>query len=329
MSELNYEHVFNVLVDKTAEYVTSNNLKAMVLGISGGIDSTVVAAICHEVSKKTDIPLIGRSLPIKNKEDEFSVSELVGEAFCDEFKVFNLSNSYKASLFDLCADAGLIKDCKGYDWYWVSDLEELTGRTPIANGNLQARCRMKHLYDIASIRKGLVMSTDNQTEYQLGFWTIHGDVGDFDPIQDLWKTEVYGLANYLRDRYKSKALEALHNDYKETCDKYRAMSYAVYSSCKLIPTDGLGISNSDLEQIGAKSYDEVDDILSRYIPFKEYRQKHGEPLHPHDEMAESDCWSQLCVRHGEDVVNKVWSRHLASEFKRKKAPIYISRELYE
>lgn len=329
MSELNYEYVFNVLVDKTAEYVTENNLKAMVLGISGGIDSTVVAAICHEVSKKTDIPLIGRSLPIKNKEDEFSVSELVGEAFCDEFKVFNLSNSYKASLFDLCADAGLIKDCKGYDWYWVSDLEELTGRTPIANGNLQARCRMKHLYDIASIRKGLVMSTDNQTEYQLGFWTIHGDVGDFDPIQDLWKTEVYGLANYLRDRYKSKALEALHNDYKETCDKYRAMSYAVYSSCKLIPTDGLGISNSDLEQIGAKSYDEVDDILSRYIPFKEYRQKHGEPLHPHDEMAESDCWSQLCVRHGEDVVNKVWSRHLASEFKRKKAPIYISRELYE
>lgn len=329
MSELNYEHVFNVLVDKTAEYVTSNNLKAMVLGISGGIDSTVVAAICHEVSKKTDIPLIGRSLPIKNKEDEFSVSELVGEAFCDEFKVFNLSNSYKASLFDLCADAGLIKDCKGYDWYWVSDLEELTGRTPIANGNLQARCRMKHLYDIASIRKGLVMSTDNQTEYQLGFWTIHGDVGDFDPIQDLWKTEVYGLANYLRDRYKSKALEALHNDYKETCDKYRAMSYAVYSSCKLIPTDGLGISNSDLEQIRAKSYDEVDDILSRYIPFKEYRQKHGEPLHPHDEMAESDCWSQLCARHGEDVVNKVWSRHLASEFKRKKAPIYISRELYE
>lgn len=329
MSELNYEHVFDILVDKTAEYVTENNLKAMVLGISGGIDSTVVAAICHEVSKKTDIPLIGRSLPIKNKEDEFSVSELVGEAFCDEFKVFNLSNSYKASLFDLCADAGLIKDCKGYDWYWVSDLEELTGRTPIANGNLQARCRMKHLYDIASIRKGLVMSTDNQTEYQLGFWTIHGDVGDFDPIQDLWKTEVYGLANYLRDRYKSKALEALHNDYKETCDKYRAMSYAVYSSCKLIPTDGLGISNSDLEQIGAKSYDEVDDILSRYIPFKEYRQKHGEPLHPHDEMAESDCWSQLCARHGEDVVNKVWSRHLASEFKRKKAPIYISRELYE
>ncbi len=326
MKELNYEKVFNTLVEETANYVTSNGLKAMVLGISGGIDSTVVAAICHEVSKKTGIPLIGRSLPIKNKSDEFATSVHVGEAFCNEFSVYRLERSYRAALFDACADAG---DVNMANSYYLDELEEMPSRTPIANGNLQARCRMMYLYDIASRHKGLVMSTDNQTEYQLGFWTIHGDVGDFDPIQDLWKTEVYGLANYLRDRYKSKALEALHNDYKETCDKYRAMSYAVYSSCKLIPTDGLGISNSDLEQIGAKSYDEVDDILFRYIPFKEYRQKHGEPLHPHDEMAESDCWSQLCARHGEDVVNKVWSRHLASEFKRKKAPIYIPRKEYE
>lgn len=316
--ELNYEKVFNTLVDKTAEYLTKNNLKAMVLGISGGIDSTVVATICHEVSKQTGIPLIGRSLPIKNKSDEFDVSKLVGEAFCDEFKVFNLSNSYNASLFDLCADAGLIKDCKGYDWYWLSDLEELAGRIPIANGNIQARCRMIHLYDIASIRKGLVMSTDNQTEYQLGFWTIHGDVGDFDPIQDLWKTEVYGLAKWICDYY------TMMSD-GEDVDKI----HAIKESIALTPTDGLGISNSDLDQIGAKSYAEVDDILRRFIPFKEYRQKHGEPLHPHDEMAESDCWSQLCARHGEDVVNKVWNRHLASEFKRKKAPIYIPRKEYE
>lgn len=92
------------------------------------------------------------------------------------------------------------------------------------------------------------------------------------------------------------------------------------------------ISNSDLDQIGAKDYATVDDILSRFIPFENFRKSYdsaGQIMHPHDEMAESDCWSQLCARHGEDVVNKVWSRHLASEFKRKKAPIYISRELYE
>lgn len=219
-----------------------------------------------------------------------------------------------------CADAG---DVNMANSYYLDELEEMPSRTPIANGNLQARCRMMYLYDIASRHKGLVMSTDNQTEYQLGFWTIHGDVGDFDPIQDLWKTEVYELAKWISNRYKN--IEHHHTIMTGAGSK----SDAIELSIALTPTDGLGISNSDLEQIGAKSYDEVDDILSRYIPFKEYRQKHGEPLHPHDEMAESDCWSQLCVRHGEDVVNKVWSRHLASEFKRKKAPIYISRELYE
>lgn len=323
MSELNYEHVFNVLVDKTAEYVTSNNLKVMVLGISGGIDSTVVAAICHEVSKKTGIPLIGRSLPIKNKSDEFATSVHVGEAFCNEFEVYRLERSYRAALFDACADAG---DVNMANSYYLDELEEMPSRTSIANGNLQARCRMMYLYDIASRHKGLVMSTDNQTEYQLGFWTIHGDVGDFDPIQDLWKTEVYELAKWILGKYEKCNIG--HADCFFDMGAAQKV-YALEQSIALTPTDGLGISNSDLEQIGAKSYDEVDDILSRYIPFKEYRQKHGEPLHPHDEMAESDCWSQLCARHGEDVVNKVWSRHLASEFKRKKAPIYISRELYE
>lgn len=312
MSELNYEHVFDVLVDKTAEYVTENNLKAMVLGISGGIDSTVVAAICHEVSKKTGIPLIGRSLPIKNKSDEFATSVHVGEAFCNEFSVYRLERSYRAALFDACADAG---DVNMANSYYLDELEEMPSRTPIANGNLQARCRMMYLYDIASRYKGLVMSTDNQTEYQLGFWTIHGDVGDFDPIQDLWKTEVYGLANYLQDHYKSKALEALRNDYKETCDNYKAMSCAIYNSCKLVPTDGLGISNSDLEQIGAKSYAEVDDILQ---------------TNANNIFDSTGRWVQpLMEKYGEDVVVKVLSRHVTSEFKRMKAPIYISRELYE
>lgn len=302
MNRLNYEKVFKTLVEETGNYLVNHSLRAMVLGVSGGIDSTVVAAICHEVSKKTGIPLIGRSLPIKNKEDEFSVSELVGEAFCDEFKVFNLSNSYKASLFDLCADAGLIKDCKGYDWYWISDLEELAGRTPIANGNLQARCRMKHLYDIASIRKGLVMSTDNQTEYQLGFWTIHGDVGDFDPIQDLWKTEVYQLAEWLKLFY-----------YTDGDDADKAV--AIGESIKLTPTDGLGISNSDLDQIGAKSYNDVDRVLQTLVC----------PASLENDRVQD----ALTVEIGPEIIDKIIKRRRNSRFKREKSPIYISRERYE
>lgn len=149
MSKLNYEHVFNTLVEETAKYITKNNLKAMVLGISGGIDSTVVAAICHEVSKKTGIPLIGRSLPIKNKSDEFDVSKLVGQVFCDDFKVVNLLNMYQhvnQSVYD----------------------GEGTLGTPISKGNIQARLRMIYLYNLASIHKGLVMSTDNAAKFVVG-----------------------------------------------------------------------------------------------------------------------------------------------------------------
>lgn len=136
MEKLNYEKVFCTLVDKTREYIQNNNLNAMVLGISGGIDSTVVAAICHEVSKQTGIPLIGRSLPIKNKNDEFSTSKLVGEAFCDNFEVTNLYEVFNKFLTLVDGD----------------NLVSLK-RTPIADGNIQARLRMIYLYNLAlSIR---------------------------------------------------------------------------------------------------------------------------------------------------------------------------------
>lgn len=304
--ELNYEKVFNTLVDKTAEYLTKNNLKAMVLGISGGIDSTVVAAICYEVSIRTGIPLIGRSLPIKNKEDEFSVSKLVGEAFCNDFKIKNLQKSYQAALLDACLDEGEANEANSY---FLDELEDMPSRTPIANGNLQARCRNHHLYDLAGRKRGMVMSTDNQSEYQLGFWTRHGDEGDYDPIMDLWKTEVYELARWLVTRYQNIA-EFPNRE----CWENRAWK-AIVESIKLIPTDGLGISNSDLEQIGAKDYATVDDILQTAT---------------NNIFDSTGRWVQpLMEKYSEDVVVKVLSRHVASEFKRKKAPIYIPRKEYE
>lgn len=307
MNNLDYSKVFEVLVTETKNYVKTNNLKAMVLGISGGIDSTVVAAICHEVSKQTGIPLIGRSLPIKNKNDEFDTSELVGKAFCNNFEVTNLYEVFNKFLT-------------------LVDGDNLTSlrQTPIADGNIQARLRMIYLYNLASIYNGLVISTDNQTEYQLGFWTIHGDVGDFDPIQGLWKTEVYELAKWLIGYYYGCGIkkEVDADGARKICD----MCEAIKKSMSLTPTDGLGISNSDLEQIGAKSYNEVDDILKTLISCESSEETYmlaGNVVH-----IQANKKSDLYKKYGEDVVNKVWSRHLASEFKREKAPIYILREKY-
>lgn len=289
MSKLNYEHVFNTLVEETAKYITKNNLKAMVLGISGGIDSTVVAAICHEVSKKTGIPLIGRSLPIKNKSDEFDVSELVGQVFCDDFKVVNLLNMYQ---------------------HVNQSVGEGTLGTPISKGNIQARLRMIYLYNLASIHRGLVMSTDNQTEYQLGFWTIHGDVGDFDPIQGLWKTEVYELAKWLIGYYYGCGIkkEVDADGARKICD----MCEAIKKSMSLTPTDGLGISNSDLDQIGAKSYYDVDRVLQTLTC-----------------KASPEMQDELTTELGPDVVGKITGRRFKSRFKRLVSPIIVPREMYD
>ena len=312
MNRLNYEKVFKTLVEETGNYLVNHSLHAMVLGVSGGIDSTVVAAICCEVNRQTGIPLIGRSLPIKNKNDEFEVSKLVGEAFCSNFKIKNLTLSYQAALIDTLSmgDEDMVSWC-------LSDVESLRITDKIANGNLQARCRMMHLYDLASISGGLVMSTDNQTEYQLGFWTIHGDVGDFDPIQDLWKTEVYGLAGYLFHKYdmRAKATSLFYGKESKKCKDAIAKATAIHRSIALTPTDGLGISNSDLDQIGAKSYNDVDRVLQTLVC----------PASPENDRVQD----ALAVEIGPEIIDKIIKRRRNSRFKREKSPIYISRERYE
>jgi NH(3)-dependent NAD(+) synthetase len=160
---------------------------------------------------------------------------------------------------------------------------------------------MMYLYDLAGLKHGLVMSTDNRTEYQLGFWTIHGDVGDFDPIQGLWKTEVYELAEWLVDFYFTDGDDA-------------SKAVAIRESMKLTPTDGLGISNSDLEQIGAKSYNDVDRLLKTLVC-----KASQENSRLQDELTE-----EL----GRDVVGKVLERHIKSKFKRLLSPIIVPREKY-
>jgi NAD+ synthase len=311
--DLNYSKVFDTLIDETKKYLEGHNLQAMVLGISGGIDSTVTAAICFEVSKRTGIPLIGRSLPIKNKDDEFNVSKLVGKAFCTDFKVCNLDESllYTKAL------------------QTIEYFEGEGSISKIANGNIQARLRMIYLYNLASTHNGIVISTDNQTEYQLGFWTLHGDVGDFNPLFGLWKTEVYALADWLLQEYSMEHCEHLVRVSKGEEKPHLPLKVeALKASMALTPTDGLGISNSDLEQIGAKSYSEVDDILQEFEAFQYLYPKQLAEM-TLKEKAKEFLDNQEMLYIEPEVIIKVIDRHIKSEFKRKNLPICITRDKYE
>ena len=294
-----YGKVFDILVMRTEDYICSNNLKCMVLGVSGGIDSTVVAAICHEVSKRTGIPLIGRSLPTKhNKEGETTAADLVGKAFCNDYKEVNINKWYQASL--------------DFNEYYST----------IAAGNIQARLRMIYLYNLASIHRGLVMDTDNLTENNLGYFTIHGDVGDFNPIGGLWKTEVFELASYIKDHYHFESqVHSNPNLIEDASNK----AIAIEESLKLKPTAGLGITDSDLDEIGADSYEQVDYILKEILALKKIKLKQGFYAFSHEMTCDDFLEDQQMLDTPYPIIEAVAKRHFASEFKRKQLPIKVSR----
>ena len=304
-----YGKVFWAIVKRTEDYICSNNLKCMILGISGGIDSTVVAAICHEVSKRTGVPLIGRSLPSNfNKKGETSTADLVGKAFCNNYGIAGIHSTFLKLVTTFTTAEGHIVD-------------HTHSQTDIANGNIQARIRMMYLYNLASIYKGIVIDTDNLTENNLGYFTVHGDVGDFNPIGGLWKTEVFELAEWLLNQYQ------LQMDNSEIEDKsyYFYKGLAIKESLKLKPTAGLGITDSDLDEIGADSYEQVDYILQEILAWKKFKLKQGFYAFSHEMTCDDFLEDQQMLDIPYPIIEAVAKRHFASEFKRKQLPIKVSR----
>ena len=196
--------------------------------------------------------------------------------------------------------------------------------TPLSRGNIQARLRMMYLYNLASIHKGIVIDTDNLTEHNLGYFTIHGDVGDFNPIGGLWKTEVFGLAAWIiSDYYK----QCTFNDPKKDSPIFTKI-HALTESFKLKPTAGLGITNNDLEELGAESYEQVDSILQEILAWKNLAKERGDLPESLSEQKEMFLDEQQMLNTPIEIIVNIVNRHFASEFKRKKLPIVINRHLF-
>lgn len=246
MKKLETSEMVNIISEirnETEKYIVDNNLKSIVIGVSGGIDSALVCALLKPVCDKLEIPLIGRSITIEtNSVDERLRAKNIGNSFCTDFSEVDLTNEF-IMLSNIDRLEGLVKDPIKYKFRM---------------GNIKARMRMIYLYNLAARTGGIVMGTENITEHYLGFCTLYGDSGtDFEPIIDLWKTEVYQISEYMStylDEYKSANLLA--------CVTANA-------------TDGLGISSTDLDQIlpdwrdrhqsTKGGYEEVDDIFKKYF----------------------------------------------------------------
>ena len=284
LNEQQYICIFEVMVNDLASYLRKYNLKSMVLGVSGGIDSTLVAAICSEVVKRNlDLQFFGVGLPCStNSVEENTSAMLTMEAFCkDGFHwTQNLQEVYEHVE-------------KVYDNTFVS--------TPISTGNLKARLRMMYLYNLAGLFKGIVMDTDNLTEHYLGFYTLHGDQGDYKPIGSLWKHEVYEMTKALHDAYFTDELQ----------------KDALHHALVITPTDGNGVqAGGDMAQIAPGcTYEEVDDILATYLS--------AVGKYPEEFQIEKQ---SLYDKYGSETVERVISRHIGSAFKRNTEYIGTKRE---
>jgi len=150
---------------------------SLVVGISGGIDSSVASTICALTGKKTII----LSMPIKQIKEQQDLSLKHQDWLKSKFKnveshliiLDNLFKSFKVSLSEFDNELGL--------------------------ANSRARLRMATLYQVAASNNGIVVGTGNKVEdFGVGFYTKYGDGGvDISPIADCTKSKVWEMGKYL------------------------------------------------------------------------------------------------------------------------------------
>lgn len=165
-----YGRITDYLSSFLKEEIEKTGLKNCVIGLSGGLDSAVVAVLAHRV-------FADRLLTVK-MPSQFSSQSSIDDAneLCEKFSLKNETRSISELL----------------DAY---DIENLT---PLRVGNLSSRFRMINLYDISARENALVLGTSNKSELMLGYGTIFGDLASaVNPIGDLYKTDIFELARYL------------------------------------------------------------------------------------------------------------------------------------
>ncbi len=168
-----YEQIAKYLQLFLEDEVKKTGLNRVVLGLSGGLDSAVVAVLAHKV--------FGDDLLCVKMPSHYSSQSSLddADALCKDFGLRNSTVSITPML-------------QSYEAL-NEDMDNLR------RGNLSARLRMATLFDISARESALVLGTSNKSELMLGYGTLYGDLASaINPIGDLYKSEVFELARYLR-----------------------------------------------------------------------------------------------------------------------------------
>jgi len=175
------EAVYQALVLAVRDYVGKNRFERVVIGLSGGVDSALTAAIAVDALGPTQVLGIFMPSPYTSSDSEEDVVELVRNLGID-LKVISITPTFEAYRQSLAPSFG--------------------GRTTDATEeNLQARIRGNLLMAVSNKFGHLVLATGNKSELSVGYSTLYGDMaGGFAVIKDVPKTLVYELAQYRNGR---------------------------------------------------------------------------------------------------------------------------------
>lgn len=188
------------------DYLTNSLMSGYVLGVSGGVDSSLVALLTKQAVGKEKLTCI--LIPIESLKKDVDD----GIALCKQFDL-----NYK-----------IISGDEIYKKYLESFKDINKDLSTMSKANLKSRIRMSILYAYAQEHNALVVGTDNLDERYVGYFTKYGDGGvDILPIVHLLKKEVveaakiYGLPSFLADRVPSAGLFEGQTDEKEMGITYK------------------------------------------------------------------------------------------------------------
>ena len=173
--------LYDALVLGTGDYCRKNGFTDVVIGLSGGIDSTIVAAIAVDALGADHVH--GVSMPSRYSSDHSrSDAELLAENLGIEFRTISIEPAFAAYL-EMLDDS-------------------FAGREPgLTLENIQSRCRGQLLMALSNEFGWMVLTTGNKSEIAVGYFTIYGDsVGGYAAIKDVLKTRVYDLCRYVNRR---------------------------------------------------------------------------------------------------------------------------------
>lgn len=191
------------------DYAESAGMSTLVVGISGGIDSAVVSALCASTGLNT----IAVTMPIRQRPELHDLSIRHGHWLRQNF------NNVRHEVIDLTPVFDTFENSMNHY------------NNVLGLANSRSRLRMVTLYQIAQSTQGLVVGTGNRVEdFGVGFYTKYGDGGvDISPIGDCYKTEVWQMGRemqVLQDIIDAPPTDGLWDDGRTDQDQLGGLSYA-------------------------------------------------------------------------------------------------------